>query len=195
MIYDPSLNAHPLASHTTTPTTGQLPASVTSSYSNIAPEDGQSPPPSTTAIATAPSTLPPSATSRSAKFNTLYAQALALVDTPAMVMPFTTPAGYVALLKHTAPEVVYVQAPLAGVAGEAIKHVAGWVGQVVLVVGDESGHGGLVDSEDEHGGPGGEGGAEKWWVDDPKIGLGKGIEVVEGLRVGEDWRRRVKGHD
>ena len=108
-------------------------------------------------------------------------------------MPFTSPSGYVHLLRHIAPEVVYIQETLSGPGGDAVTHISGWVGQVVLVVGDESGHGGLVDSEDEQGASGEEG--EKWWQHDPRIGLGKGIEVVDGLRVGEDWRRRVRGHD
>lgn len=109
-------------------------------------------------------------------------------------MPFTTPSGYVHLLRHIAPEVVYVQSTLSGPGGDAVKHIAGWVGQVVLVVGDDSGHGGLVDSEDERGAHGDDL-RDNWWHDDPKIGLGKGIEVVDGLRIGEDWRRRVRGHD
>ena len=109
-------------------------------------------------------------------------------------MPFTTSTGYVHLLRHIAPEIVYVQETLAGPGGDAIFHIAGWVGQVVLVVGDESGHGGLVDSEDERGALGHEA-REKWWQNHPRIGLGKGVEVVDGLRVGEDWRRRVRGHD
>ena len=111
-----------------------------------------------------------------------------------MVMPFTTPTGYVHLLRHLAPEVVYVQELLSGPGGDHVLHISGWVGQVVLVVGDDSGHGGLVDSEDERAGHDGER-KEAWWQNSPQIGLGKGIEVVDGLRVGEDWRRRVGGHD
>ena len=112
-----------------------------------------------------------------------------------MIMPFTTPAGYVHILRHIAPEVVYVQANLSGKDGEAVKHMSGWAGQVVLVVGDETGHGGLVDSEDERGAIGEEARESRWWQNDSRVGLGKGIEVVEGLRLGEDWRRRVRGHD
>ena len=110
-----------------------------------------------------------------------------------MIMPFSTPSGYVQMLRQIAPSVVYVQANLSGDHGEAVKGISGWVGQVVLVVGDESGHGGLVDSEDERGAHGDDA-QSKWWTNDPKIGLGQ-IEVVEGLRFGEDWRRRVRGHD
>lgn len=97
------------------------------------------------------------------------------------------------MLRQVAPQVVYVQATLSGDNGEHVKNVSSWVGQVVLVVGDELGHGGLVDSEDERGASGDEA-RQRWWQHDSRIGLGQ-IEVVEGLRIGEDWRRRVRGHD
>lgn len=87
-----------------------------------------------------------------------------------------------------------MQESLSASGGDVVTHIAGWVGQVVLVVGDEGGNGGLVDSEDEHGTSGDEK-RERWWENDERIGLGKGIEVVEGMRVGEDWKRRVGGHD
>ena len=124
-------------------------------------------------------------------FDTLYTQAQALVEKDTMIMPFTTPTGYVHLLRHLGPETVYLQQIVSGERGNGIDQIKGWVGQIVLVVGDESGHGGLVDSEDEHG----EEAKDKWWQDDPRIGLGKGIEVVESLRVGEDWKRRISLHD
>ena len=185
MIYAPDLKQHPLS--------GAAPSrpgiSLSSSYSNIGQEDLQAQPD----VAHAPTGPIQPFESGSKMFNALYAQAQALVEKPTMIMPFTTPGGYVHLLRHIAPEVVYVQVTLAGDHGDAVKHVAGWVGQVVLVVGDEGDHGGLVDSEDEHGASARP--ESRWWQDDPKIGLGKGIEVVEGMRVGEDWRRRVRGHD
>ena len=121
-----------------------------------------------------PETSPP----RSGKFNALYAEAQALVEKDTMIMPFTTPEGHVHLLRHLGPEIVYIQETLTGDKGEAISNMKNWVGQIVIVVGDESGHGGLVDSEDERG-HSGESHA-KWWQDDPMIGLGKGVEVVEG---------------
>lgn len=125
-------------------------------------------------------------------FRALYQQAQTLVERDTMIMPFTTPTGYVHLVRHITPHTVYVQSNLSGPGGDAVKHISGWVGEVVLVVGDETGHGGLVDSEDERaGGMSG----DQWWQTDPAVGLGKGIDVVEGLRIGEDWRRRVKGYD
>lgn len=110
-----------------------------------------------------------------------------------MVLPFTTPSGHINLLRHLAPEVVYIQDSLSGDHGELVTQMSGWVGQVVVVVGAEGGHGGLVDSEDETAL-----GAEriaKWWQQGDQVGLGKGIEVVDGMRIGEDWRRRVGGHE
>lgn len=124
-------------------------------------------------------------------FDTLYTQAQALVEKDTMIMPFTTPTGYIHILRHLGPETVYLQQTLSGERGDGIDQIKTWVGQILLVVGDESGHGGLVDSEDEYG----SGAKDKWWQDDSRIGLGKGIEVVEGLRVGEDFRRRIGGHD
>ena len=108
-----------------------------------------------------------------------------------MIMPFTTPTGFVYMLRQITPETVYLQAALAGSHGDHLESIKSWVGQIVLVVGDESGHGGLVDSEDERG----EDIKDRWWLDDHRIGLGKGVEVVEGLRIGEDWSRRIRGHD
>lgn len=124
-------------------------------------------------------------------FDTLYTQAKAITEKDTMVMPFTTSTGFVHMLRHLGPEIVYLQVTLAGSQGENIDPIMNWVGQVVLVVGDDGGHGGLVDSEDERG----DDTMDKWWLQDPRIGLGKGIEVVEGLRVGEDFKRRVGGHD
>ena len=73
--------------------------------------------------------------------------------------------------------------------GEYVSQVEGWVGQVVVVLGG----GGLVDTETEDEG-GEEDGREyrKWWMDEGRVGLGKGVEVVEGVRVGEDWGKRVR---
>lgn len=168
--------------------------SITSSYSNIGHEEaqglgeeGRKP---LSVIDPDPLSSPP----RSKGFDALYKEAQPLVENDTMIMPFTTPTGHIHLLRHLAPEIAYIQESLSGSGGDVITTIANWVGQIILVVGDESGHGGLVDSEDERGQSGG-GVTERWWQDDPRIGLGKGIEVVDGLRVGEDWRRRVAGHD
>ncbi|MCJ1283052.1 hypothetical protein MMC26_002379 [Xylographa opegraphella] len=191
LIYSPDLKKHPLAAHSDP---SRLAASITSSYSNIEHEDLHSPGEEIDKPLTAIEPNPDTSPERSDMFNALYAEAQGLVEKPTMIMPFTTATGYVSLLRHIAPEVVYVQSTLSGPGGDVVKHISGWVGQVVLVVGDDSGHGGLVDSEDERGAHGDDV-RDNWWHNDPKIGLGKGIEVVDGLRIGEHWRRRVRGHD
>ena len=165
---------------------------MTSSYSNIGHEDLHTPAEETEKPLTSVDPQPLSS-ANSTMFDALYTQARALVDKETMIMPFTTPSGFIPMLRQIAPQVVYVQATLSGDGGEHVKTISGWVGQVVLVVGDESGHGGLVDSEDERG-TAGEDVGQRWWQHDSRIGLGQ-IEVVEGLRIGEDWRRRVRGHD
>ena len=87
--------------------------------------------------------------------------------------------------------------------GAGVEQLKGWVGQTVLVVGDE-GTGGLADTEDddEEGqgvggtgrGEGRRGGKGKcWWERSSEVGLGKPIEIVDAARVGEDWGRRVSG--
>ena len=171
LIYDPTLRDLPQSS------AEQRTQSMASSFSNIGHEDVQSP--------------GQSSPQRSRKFGTLYTQAQAIVEKETMIMPFTTPTAFIQMLRQLSPESVYLQANLAGHRGEHLDALKSWVGQIVIVVGDESGHGGLVDSEDERG----DDTLDKWWLQDSRIGLGKGIEVVEGLRIGEDWGRRIKGHD
>lgn len=125
-------------------------------------------------------------------FKTLYNQAQALVDRETMIMPFSTPNGHVHILRHLSPDIVYVQESLTGQEGENVQQTLNWVRQVVVVVGDEGGRGGLVDSDDESA-VGGRG--ERWWQKEGVTGIGKGIDVIDGLRIGEDWRRRVSGLD
>ncbi|KAI4161232.1 MAG: hypothetical protein LQ342_005023 [Letrouitia transgressa] len=187
LIYAPDLKQHPLANPQSS---SQLAGSMTSSFSNIAPEEAQEAEKPLAAMD--PNSEP--ASQRSRMFDTLYREAQSMVENDTMIMPFTTPTGHVHLLRQLSPEIVYLQETLSGTGGDVIDQIQNWVGQILLVVGDETGHGGLVDSEDERGHPGHEA-RDRWWQDDPRIGLGKGIEVVEGLRVGEDWRRRVGGHD
>lgn len=108
-------------------------------------------------------------------------------------MPFTTSDGYVSMLRHLAPQTVYVSDSLAGRDGETIAGLKGWVGHTVLVVGDE-GHGGLADTdtetEDERVRE-----ANKWWERSDFVGLGKEVDVVDAARVGDDWGRRVGGRE
>jgi hypothetical protein len=110
-----------------------------------------------------------------------------------MVLPFTTPSGHVHILRHLGPEIVYLQESLAGNDGEVVTHLQSWLRQdVVLVVGADGGHGGLADSESEaeHGEK-----KEHWWEKEERVGRGRGIVVVEGLRVGDDWVRRVENRE
>ncbi|KAF2492046.1 hypothetical protein BU16DRAFT_529426 [Lophium mytilinum] len=131
-------------------------------------------------------------------WNSLHVQALRLVENPSMVMPFTTPTGHVHMLRHLAPDVVYIVDALSGDNGANVEQVKSWVGQVIVVVGaDGAGLGGLVDTDDE--GTGGEGRAysrgHKWWESAEMVGLGKGVEVVDGARIREDVEKRVGDRD
>ena len=93
------------------------------------------------------------------------------------------------MLKHLSPDVVYVADSLSGQSGKNILDIRGWVGQVVVVVGGD-GAGLVDDTEDEQ-----TQGKKDWWETSEYVGLGKGIEVVEAVRVGDDWERRVGGRD
>ncbi|KAL4766476.1 uncharacterized protein BDW70DRAFT_4309 [Aspergillus foveolatus] len=167
--------------------------SITSSYSNIAPEEATSSP---EAAAADLSTLEPRQVDdlegAPPLFNTLYTQGQAIVEKDTMIMPFNSPTGYVHLVRHLSPDTVYVQESLSGQDGSAVNHIAGWVRQVVVVVGDEGGQGGLIDSDDESVLANKE---EKWWRKEGVTGIGKRIDVVDVLRVGDDWRRRISGND
>ena len=124
----------------------------------------------------------------SSLYKTLHNQALAIVEKDTMVLPFTTPNGHKHILKSLAPETVYIQESLCGPEGELVSDLGGWVRQIVVVVGDEGGHGGLIDTEDE-----GEGSAKetRWWQREERTGVGRGVSVVESVKIGDDWRRRV----
>jgi hypothetical protein len=132
-------------------------------------------------------------------YNTLHGQALRLVEDPAMVMPFSTPTGFVHMLRHIGPELVYVVDALSGVNGTNIEDIRKWVGQTIVVVGgDGTGLGGLVDTDDE--GPARKGkesehSVPRWWQVTDMVGLGKGVEVVDSSRLADDYERRVGGRE
>ena len=132
------------------------------------------------------------ADSPSTQFDALYGQALALVSSPTQILPFTTREGYVHILRHLAPQTVYISDTLAGEEGESIAQLKGWVGHTILVAGDE-GTGGLADTETEDEGAGETRRKERWYEDSNFVGLGKDVEVVDAARVGDDWARRVGG--
>lgn len=129
--------------------------------------------------------IAPSETSYPKSFNTLYQQALTLVSHSSRILPFTTQAGYVQILKHLAPQLVYVTENLSGTDGESVAQLRGWVGRTIVVAGE-----GLADTETED-----EGAREsrRWYERSSMVGLGKEVEVVDAARVGEDWGKRVGG--
>lgn len=167
--------------------------SIASSYSNIAPEEATS---SGELVGGELKSVEPhqedDLDGTSPFFKTLYTQAQAIVEKESMIMPFSTPTGYVHLVRHLAPDLVYVQESLTGKDGDAVQHISGWVRQVIVVVGDEGGRGGLIDSDDESALADK---GEKWWQEEGTTGIGKRIDVVDVHRVGDDWRRRVRGLD
>jgi len=154
-----------------------------------------------------PQTLSPSPLPAN-NFDALYTQALSLVSHPSQILCFTTPTSYTSLLRHLAPNLAYVSDLLAGEEGATIANLRGWVGSAVVVVGDD-GTGGLAETETDEMeteneaevGGGGVGRkrrerGEKWYERSGGIvGLGKGVEVVDVARVGDDWVKRVGGRE
>lgn len=185
MIYAPHLTSlPPIASDQRAP-----PSTLSSSYSAIS-TPAQTPGEELGSIS--PTTLAQSSDSwRGRLFDELYSQALALVDKPSMILPFTTPTGYLHIVRHLAPSLLYLSddSTMSGHRGATVAQLKGWVGQIVVVVGDDA-HGGLVDTETEDEAPHPASEA-KWWQDGSLVGLGKGIDVVDAARVGDDWDRRL----
>ncbi|KAJ5050708.1 uncharacterized protein L3040_002583 [Drepanopeziza brunnea f. sp. 'multigermtubi'] len=180
LIYAPGLKEHPLDAGGARP-----PGSLSSSFSNIGHEQAQTP--------GSESEKQLSSSSPSPAFNAIYAQGLALIEKETMVLPFTTPSGHVHILRHLGPEIVYLQESLSGNNGELVNQLQTWLRQdVVLVVGADGGHGGLADSESEaENAPK----KEHWWEREDRVGRGRGVVVVEGLRVGDDWARRIENRE
>lgn len=177
LIYAPDLE-HGIIGRGSSP---QKSLSDASSYSNIGREEVES------------AILPPEPTFRSDEregtssfFRTLYTEAQSLVDSSTMIMPFSTPTGHVHIVRHLSPDLAYIQESLTGKEGELVHHIAGWVRQVVVVAGDDS------DSEDES--TFSEGGGEKWWAKQRITGVGKRIDVIDSIRIGEDLGRRIRRH-
>lgn len=126
-------------------------------------------------------------------FNAVYSQALGLVEKETMVLPFTTPNGHVYILRHLQPEILYLQESLAGDNGSFVTNLQSWLRyDLILVVGAESGHGGLADSESEAERTDN---VQKWWQREDRVGRGRGVIVVDGMRVQDDWARRVQGKE
>lgn len=182
LIYAPGLKDTALDATTNLP-----PPSLSSSFSNIEHNQAQA----QAEEASKSPALDPSAGSTT--FNAIHSQALGLVEKETMVLPFTTPNGHAHILRHLKPDVVYLQESLAGDQGSIVANMQTWLKHdVILVVGAESGHGGLADSESEAEKPGAE---VKWWQRPERVGRGRGVVVVDGMRVGDDWARRVQGKE
>ncbi|KKA30684.1 hypothetical protein TD95_003360 [Thielaviopsis punctulata] len=127
-----------------------------------------------------------------AVYNSIYSQALALVENSAMIIRYTTPNGHMHALRQLNPDVIYMQESLCGDKGSYITQLQSWYRyNVIVVVGTENGHGGIADSECE---------ADrepkvdkpKWWQDNERVARGKGIIVVDGTRLQDDWLRRLE---
>ncbi|RFU82022.1 peroxin 22 [Trichoderma arundinaceum] len=180
LIYAPSLKD----STVDTSTSNRPPPSVSSSFSNVGYDQAQTPEAKSPVLgASAENTL----------FNAVYSHALALVDKETMILPFTTPNGHTHILRHLQPDIIYLQESLAGDNGSYITNIQTWLRHdIVLVVGAEDGAGGLADSESEAekaDKP------EKWWQRPERVGRGRGIIVVDSVRVNDDWSRRVQGRE
>uniref|UniRef100_L2FHH1 Peroxin 22-like protein n=1 Tax=Colletotrichum fructicola (strain Nara gc5) TaxID=1213859 RepID=L2FHH1_COLFN len=167
------------------PSSTRPPPSLSSSFSNISHHQAQTPgdEPAKSPLMNASATSP--------AFNAVYSQALALVEKETMVLPFTTANGHTHILRHLQPEIVYLQESLAGENGQMVSSLQTWLRHdIVLVVGADNGHGGLADSESEAEKP-----EEKWWQRPDRVGRGRGVVVVDGMRVHDDWARRVQGRE
>ncbi|KAI1337325.1 hypothetical protein F5Y15DRAFT_390935 [Xylariaceae sp. FL0016] len=183
LIYSPGLKDPSLEA-----TASNLPpASLSSSFSNIGHDQVQTPGSEKKSPILA-------ANSANSAFNAVYSQALALVEKETMVLPFTTANGHTHILRHLQPEVVYLQESLAGPDGNLVNQLQTWLRyDVILVVGADGGHGGLADSESEAERP--ETKKDVWWQKEERVGRGRGVVVVDSLRVGDDWARRVQGKE
>jgi hypothetical protein len=200
LIYSPSMRSRPQSRSNSLPASSSLGDSY-SAISTPARTPGED-----LHSSVDPMIFTPSASSRGSDnvlWNTLHAQAMRLVEDPAMAMPFSTTTGFVHMLRHIAPELVYVVDALSGVNGTNIQDVKRWVGQTVVVVGsDGTGLGGLVDTDDESSSSERKGKAKdtehytpRWWEITDMVGLGKGVEVVDASKLTEDYERRVAGRE
>lgn len=187
LVYAPGLkDAASLDPATPASASFQQPNSLSSSFSNIGP-DG---------LAQSPRQDAKISPSSSVAYSALHAQALGLVEKDTEIIPFTSPNGHAHVLHLLEPDIVYLQESLAGDNGATVNQIQNWMrNDIVVVVGAESGHGGLADSESEAEKPSSDAAPQKWWQRDDRVGRGRGVVVVDGLRVNDDWVRRVQGKE
>lgn len=190
LIYTPGLESLPPLDYRPTITSDGRISALGSSYSAI---DTPVVTPGEELRTLSPRIDPVQFTSPGSTFDALYHEALSLVSHPSRIMPFSTIDGYVSILRHLGPKLVYVSELLAGHDGDNIGQLKGWVGHTILVAGDD-GTGGLADTETEdESGP--EQIKEKWYERSSLVGLGKPVEIVDVGRVGEDWNKRAGGKE
>lgn len=159
------------------------PASLSSSFSNIGPEQIHTP------AEESKNPLSPS----NPVYNSIYSEALTLVEKETMIIPFTTSNGHAHILRHLQPEVIYLEESLSGSEGSTITTLQSWLRHdVILVVGADGGSGGLADSESEAERAGKH---DQWWQRTERVGRGRGIVVVDSMRLTDDWLRRVQNQD
>lgn len=191
LIYAPGLKSLPPVNYRPGSGTQQITSTVGSSYSQIST-------PAATPGSELQSMSPrvDAVDAPTKQFDALYSQALALVSSPTQILPFTTPDGYVHILRHLAPQLVYISDVLSGDEGDNIAQLKGWVGHTILVAGDD-GVGGLADTEteDERPDEGRKERRKRWYDESSLVGLGKDVEVVDSIRVGDDWARRIGGRE
>jgi len=180
LIYSPDLKEHPLDA-----TSSKPPGSLSSSFSNIGHEQAHTPSEEVDRPLVPLSPATPA-------FNALWSEAQAIVEKDTMVLPFTTRTGHVHILRHLSPDYVFLEESLAGNNGEVVNHLQTWLRQDVVLVVGAGGHGGLADSESEAEQTGK---TEHWWEREDRVGRGRGVVVVESLRVGDDWARRIEGRE
>ncbi|KAM0294013.1 hypothetical protein ACHAO9_001705 [Fusarium lateritium] len=179
LIYAPGLKEPSMD----TATSNLPPTSLSSSFSNIGHDQVQTP------AEESKNQLE----SASPAFNSIYSQAAGLVEKETMVLPFTTPNGHVHILRHLQPEVIYLQKALSGQDGSIITTLQTWLRHdVILVVGADGGSGGLADSESEAERAGKK---VEWWQRPERVGRGRGVVVVDSIRLNDDWARRVQGRE
>jgi hypothetical protein len=75
--------------------------------------------------------------SKNKYYDELESLAVQIVPHPAHIIPFTTPSSHVHLLKHLAPNLVYMQEEFAGSDSEHALQAKNWVGKMVLVIKDD----------------------------------------------------------
>lgn len=169
-------------------------ASMASSFSNISPGEAHTPGEFPDGSEGVLANVDPNPMDEiSSLYKTLHNQAQALVERDTMILPFTSRTGHIHILRSLAPETVYIQESMCGDDGDIVTKLSGWVKETVVVLGDEGGHGGLVDTDDEMATSHAKQGL--WWQREERTGLGKRVFVVESLKVGDDWRRRVAQQD